>query len=284
MAVEPVVYGSSKRPPRGDYARAHEDYTCEQQAEYSPEEHARYERLFQRLMALVPGRASDEFIAALPNLGDHSQIPRLETTSQRLMDATGWQIVAVPGLIPEVPFFTLLANKKFPVTDWLRHESEFDYVVEPDIFHDMFGHVPQMFNQTYADYMEAYGKAALRAHAIDACEQLSRLYWFTIEFGLMKAKDGVRAYGAGILSSPGELRRSVESREPNRIMLDVGRCMRTAYEIDTYQQNYFVIESFEHLRELTAPDFTSLYATAKASQVLPAGTLIASDRPVLLSQ
>ncbi len=283
MAVEPVVYGSSKRPPRGDYARAHEDYTCEQNSEYSAEEHARYARLCERQLALLDGRASDEFVAALPHLGHHSKIPRLETTSKRLMDATGWQIVAVPGLIPEVPFFTLLANKKFPVTDWIRKESEFDYVVEPDIFHDLFGHVPQLFNQPYADYMEAYGKGALKAHAVDACEQLSRLYWFTIEFGLMKAKGGVRAYGAGILSSPGELRHSVQSAQPNRIMLDIVRCMRTSYEIDAYQQTYFVIESFEQLRELTSPDFTELYVAAKAADVLPAGSSLAGDRHVMFA-
>jgi phenylalanine-4-hydroxylase len=291
MAVEPVVYGTAERPPRGDYTRALADYTCTQQKEYSALEHARYSRLCERQLALLEGRANDAFIASLPNLGlvrdpqksVRHTIPRFEAINERLMAATGWQIVAVPGLIPEVPFFSLLAAKKFPVTDWLREESEFDYIVEPDIFHDLFGHVPQLFNKEYADYIEAYGKGALKAHALGACEWISRLYWYTIEFGLMRTLSGVRAYGAGILSSPGELQYSVEDAAPNRIMLDVERCMRTRYKIDTYQQTYFVIESFGQLVELTKPDFEDLYKRVTASETLEANSSAVGDSKVALA-
>ena len=264
----PAIYGQSTRPPRGDYARGGQvalDYTCPQDfAAYTPADHETYRRLYARQSALLPGLACDEFIAALPSLGAASQIPRFDDINQRLVKATGWQVVAVPGLIPEVPFFTLLANRKFPVTDWIRKPEEFDYIVEPDVFHDLFGHVPLLFNPVFADHMQAYGAGGLKAHSLGACEQLARLYWYTIEFGLIQQKDGLRAYGAGILSSSGELVHAIKSAEPKRIALDVLRCMRTRYNIDSYQQTYFVIDSFQQLFDMTAPDFTPLYVQLKS--------------------
>jgi phenylalanine-4-hydroxylase len=260
MAVEPVVYGSSERPPRGDYSRAGADYVCAQDwAAYTPADHDLYRRLYVRQAALVPGRACDEFLRALPSLGAKDRIPRFDGINARLRKATRWEIVAVPGLIPELPFFTLLANRKFPVTDWIRTPGEFDYIVEPDVFHDLFGHVPLLFDPVFADHLQEYGKGGLKAHRLGACEQLSRLYWYTIEFGLIRQTNGLRAYGAGILSSPGELQFAVESPNPNRLPLDVERAMRTRYKIDTFQQTYFVIDSFEELFEKTAPDFTPIY-------------------------
>ena len=274
--LTPVVYGGSERPPRGDYLRDGQvaaDYTCPQNyAAYTPADHDTYRRLYERQSALLPGLACDEFIAALPSLGASTHIPRFEDINDRLMKATGWQVVAVPGLIPEVPFFTLLANRKFPVTDWIRRPEEFDYIVEPDVFHDLFGHVPLLFNPVFADHIQAYGQGALKAHGLGACEQLSRLYWYTIEFGLMKQADGLRAYGAGILSSSGELVHAVKSQQPQRIALDLMRCMRTRYNIDSYQQTYFVIDSFQQLFDLTAPDFTPLYALLKNLGDLSAST------------
>ena len=264
MAVEPVVYGASERPPRGDYSRAGADYTCPQDyASYTPADHETYRRLYERQAALVPGRACDEFIAALPSLGPSDHIPRFDQINDKLRKATGWEIVGVPGLIPEVPFFTLLANRKFPVTDWIRTPEEFDYIVEPDVFHDLFGHVPLLFDPVFADHMQEYGKGGLKAHRLGACELLSRLYWYTIEFGLIRQKEGLRAYGAGILSSPGELQHAVESNEPQRLPLDIERVMRTRYKIDSYQQTYFVIESFQDLFDKTAPDFTPIYERVK---------------------
>lgn len=258
--VTPVVYGASERPPRGDYTRAGADYTCPQDYDsYTAADHDTYRRLYARQAALLPGLACDEFITALPSLGASDHIPRFEDINQRLRQATGWEIVTVPGLIPEVPFFTLLANRKFPVTDWIRKPEEFDYIVEPDVFHDLFGHVPLLFNPVFAEHMQEYGKGGLKAHALGACEQLSRLYWYTIEFGLIQQKDGLRAYGAGILSSSGELQHSVQSPDPQRLPLDIERVMRTRYKIDSYQQTYFVINSFQELFDKTAPDFTPIY-------------------------
>jgi phenylalanine-4-hydroxylase len=271
MAVEPVVYGASERPPRGDYSRAGADYTCPQNYDsYTAGDHATYRRLYERQAALLPGLACDAFIAALPSLGVKDRIPRFEEINERLRKATQWEIVAVPGLIPEVPFFTLLANRKFPVTDWIRTPEEFDYIVEPDIFHDLFGHVPLLFNPIFADHMQEYGKGGLKAHGLNACELLSRLYWYTIEFGLIRQPDGLRAYGAGILSSSGELQHSVQSSEPQRLPLDIERVMRTRYKIDSYQQTYFVIDSFQELFDKTAPDFTPIYEKVKAMEELAA--------------
>ena len=274
MAIEPVIYGGSNRPPRGDYSRdgaVQADYTCQQNyAAYTDADHETYRRLHQRQSKLLPGLACDEFIAALPSLGAPTRIPRFDDINERLVKATGWRLVAVPGLIPEVPFFTLLANRKFPVTDWIRKPEEFDYIVEPDIFHDLFGHVPLLFDKTFAEHMQAYGAGGLKAHGLGACEQLSRLYWYTIEFGLMRQADGLRAYGAGILSSSGELAHAVKSAEPQRIALDLLRCMRTRYNIDSYQQTYFVIDSFQQLFDMTAPDFAPLYAQLKGMNELSA--------------
>ncbi len=282
MAVEPVVYGASTRPPRGDYACAGSDYTCPQNhAAYSAADHATYRRLYERQSALLPGLACDAFIAALPSLGIRDHIPRFEEINERLYRATRWQIVAVPGLIPEVPFFTLLANRQFPVTDWIRTPAELDYIVEPDIFHDLFGHVPLLFNPVFADYVQRYGQGGLKAAELGACEMLSRLYWYTIEFGLIRQNNGLRAYGAGILSSPGELPYAVQSPEPQRLPLVLERTMRTRYQIDRYQQTYFVIDSFEQLFDMTAADFAPLY---QRLQGLPELAADAQDTSVVISK
>ncbi len=271
MAAEPVVYGASDRPPRGDYARAGPDYTCAQDhAAYTAQDHDTYRRLYERQAALLPGRACDAFMRALPALGVKDHIPRFDEINERLLKATGWQVVGVPGLIPELPFFTLLAHRQFPVTDWIRTPQEFDYIVEPDVFHDLFGHVPLLFDPVFADHMQAYGQGGLKAHALGACELLSRFYWYTVEFGLIRQPDGLRAYGAGILSSPGELQYAIENPVPHRVPLDLVRVMRTRYKIDTYQATYFVIDSFQQLFEMTAPDFTPFYAQVRGLPELPA--------------
>lgn len=262
--VAPVTYGEGSRPPRGDYARAQHDYTCAQAYEqYTDADHDTYRRLYARQLAQLPGLACDEFIAAVQQLGAPDRIPRFDAVSERLVRATGWQVVAVPGLIPEEAFFALLAARKFPVTDWIRTPAEFDYVVEPDAFHDLFGHVPLLFNPVFADYMQAYGVGGLKASRLDACELLARLYWYTVEFGLIATPAGLRAYGAGILSSAGELRHSITSAEPQRIAFDLKRVMRTKYRIDSYQASYFVIESFAQLFEATAPDFAPVYRAVR---------------------
>ena len=277
--VAPVTYGHGERAPRGDYARAHSDYTCEQDyAQYSTADHETYRRLYARQMAQLPGRACNEFIAAVGQLGTPDRIPRFDDISECLVKATGWQIVSVPGLIPEEAFFALLAARKFPVTDWLRKPEEFDYIVEPDVFHDLFGHVPLLFNPVFADYMQAYGAGGLKASHLDACELLARLYWYTVEFGLIATPQGLRAYGAGIMSSAGELPYSVTSREPARITFDLQRLMRTQYKIDSFQANYFVIDSFDQLFAATAPDFAPTYREVRALPVVAAGRVLAGER------
>ena len=271
MGQAPVVYGQSDRPPRGDYSRAQDDYTCAQDyAAYTEADHDTYRRLYARQKALLPGLASQAFIDALPSLGVEDRIPRFEDINQRLRQATGWEIVAVPGLIPEVPFFSLLANRKFPVTDWIRKPEEFDYVVEPDIFHDLFGHVPLLFNPVIADYVQRYGQGGLKAERLGACEMLSRLYWYTIEFGLIREQGEIRAYGAGILSSSGELQHAVTSSLPQRLPLSLERTMRTRYKIDSYQQTYFVIDDFQQLFDMTEGDFTPVYAALRGLPELAA--------------
>jgi len=266
QGVAPVTYGTGDRPPRGDYSRAGADYTCEQDwAAYTDADHDTYRRLYARQLQQLPGRACDEFIAAVQQLGTPDRIPRFDEVSVRLQRATGWRIVGVPGLIPEEAFFALLAARRFPVTDWIRKPEEFDYVVEPDVFHDLFGHVPLLFDPTFADYMQAYGTGGLKASRLDACELLARLYWYTVEFGLIDTGQGLRAYGAGILSSAGELPYCVAAPEPRRVAFDLQRLMRSRYRIDTYQATYFVIDSFRQLFDATAPDFTPVYASVRAT-------------------
>jgi phenylalanine-4-hydroxylase len=283
LGVAPVTYGTGSRPPRGDYSRARSDYTCAQDyAQYTEADHATYRRLYERQLQQLPGLACDEFISAVQQLGAPERIPRFDAISEKLLKATGWQIVGVPGLIPEEAFFALLAERRFPVTDWIRTPEEFDYVVEPDIFHDLFGHVPLLFNPVFADYMQAYGAGGLKASRLDACELLARLYWYTVEFGLIDTPQGLRAYGAGVLSSAGELRYSVTSPEPERVAFDLQRLMRSRYRIDTFQASYFVIDSFQQLFDATAPDFTPVYAQVRERIAhegeIEAGQVLAGER------
>jgi phenylalanine-4-hydroxylase len=246
---------------RGDYSKASADFAVEQDwSQYTADEHALYRRLFERQSKLVPQYACPEWIDAIAGLDAAQQIPRFDAVSANLKKKTGWEIVPVPGLIPDEAFFTHLANRRFPVTVWLRRPEEFDYIVEPDVFHDFFGHVPLLFDRTYADHLYEYGKGGLKAMRLDAVKMLARLYWFTIEFGLMKVGTQIKAYGAGLLSSGGELRYSVEDPKPRRLPFELERAMRTEYQIDRYQETYFVIDSFEQLMRETAPDFTPIYA------------------------
>ena len=250
---------------RGDYNLAASDFSVEQDwRAYSAEEHALFRRLYERQSKLVPRYACPEWIAAIAGLDAGREIPRFDVISRKLKSKTGWEIVAVPGLIPDEAFFTHLAGRRFPVTVWLRKPEEFDYIVEPDVFHDFFGHVPLLFDPVYADHLYEYGKGGLKAMRLDAVKMLARLYWYTIEFGLMNTPAGVRAYGAGLLSSGGELAYCVEDPSPKRLPFELERILRTDYQIDKYQTTYFVIDSFAQLMRDTAPDFTPIYAKLKA--------------------
>ncbi len=252
---------------RGNYASMAADYTVPQaMSDYTSEQQARWLRLVERQLALIPSRACKEFLDAvngLTALDMRRGIPNFADVNVALKAATNWTLVAVPGLLPDDVFFTHLANRRFPVTVWLREEREFDYIVEPDIFHDFFGHVPMLFTPIYADHLQAYGEGALKAKRLGGLDWLARLYWYTIEFGLIREKGATKAYGAGVLSSPKELIYALDSPIPKRVPFDVMTSMRTAFLIDDVQTTYFVLESFQQLRDDTAPDFTPHYEQLK---------------------
>lgn len=266
---------------RGDYSTCDAQYVVRQDwSVYTPQQHELWRRLYRRQEQLLPGRACDEFIDSLAKMHAADEIPRLDRTSEALHKATGWQLVAVPGLIPDQTFFEHLANRRFPVTVWLREPEEFDYIVEPDIFHDFFGHVPLLFNPIFADHLQEYGLGGLKALQLDSLALIARLYWYTVEFGLMQSPQGLRAYGAGILSSGGEIEHCLTSRKPKRIAFDVERVMRTRYKIDSYQETYFVIRDFQQLFDDTAPDFAPIYARLKMQEALPAGCLLDGETDI----
>jgi phenylalanine-4-hydroxylase len=273
------VTGETKHNLRGDYSRMRPDYTVDQHWEsYSADEHDLWRRLYGRQASLVPKYACDEFRDVLATLNFGEGIPRFDAINPRLARATNWQLAAVPGLLPDAAFFEHLANRRFPVTVWLRRPDEFDYIVEPDIFHDFFGHVPLLFNPVFADYLQSYGRGGLKADALGAIEMLARLYWYTVEFGLIETPAGLRAYGAGILSSGGELPYCIESPAPNRIGFDLLRILRTCYKIDSYQETYFVIRDFRELFDATAPDFTPYYDQLHGREPHAASLVLATDR------
>jgi phenylalanine-4-hydroxylase len=265
-AVESAPRSSPDAAPlRGDYSNMSADYRVAQDwGRYGAAEHELWRRLYQRQSRLVPAYACAEFNEALSRLDAVAAIPRLDDISRKLRVATGWEIVPVPGLIPDETFFTHLAGRRFPVTVWLRQPEEFDYIVEPDVFHDFFGHVPLLFDGAYADHLQEFGKGGLKAMRLDALGHLARLYWYTIEFGLVDNGQGLKVYGAGILSSGGEMKYSIEDPAPRRLPFELERVMRTEYRIDSYQDTYFVIRSFEQLLHDTAPDFTPIYSRLKS--------------------
>ena len=245
---------------RGDYENMRADCTVDQPYEaYTPEEHARWRFLYQRQKRLLDGYAAQSFIDGLEKLNAGDAIPRLADANEVLAKATGWELVAAPGLIPDDIFFDHLANKRFPVAWWMRREDELDYLVEPDIFHDFFGHVPLLSNPVFADYMRQYGEGGPKAIEHGAQNMLARLYWYIVEFGLIKTDEGLRAFGAGMLSSKDETIYSVTSPKPNRIAFDLERTLNTAYMVDDFQKTYFVIESFEDLFKICGQDFTPFY-------------------------
>ncbi|PJK09130.1 phenylalanine 4-monooxygenase [Lysobacteraceae bacterium NML95-0200] len=251
--------------------------------DYSAEEHTTWRTLYLRQRALLVGRAADEFLAAQDAMGmSEAAIPKFSDINQALQKATGWQIIGVEGLLPELDFFDHLANRRFPVTWWIRRPDQIDYIEEPDLFHDLFGHVPLLMLPVFADYMEAYGRGGVKAHGIgpEALMHLTRLYWYTVEFGLIQQADGLRIYGAGIVSSKGESLYALESDAPNRIGFDLERIMRTRYRIDTYQKTYFVIDSFEQLMNATHPDFAPIYQRVSTLPAIPAGDVLEGDKVI----
>ena len=248
--------------------------------DYSADDHATWGVLYQRQRELLVGRACDEFLQAQDTMGmDARAIPRFDQLNEVLGATTGWTLVGVEGLLPELDFFDHLAHRRFPVTWWIRRPDQIDYIAEPDLFHDLFGHVPLLMNPLFADYMQAYGRGGVKAHGVgpEALVNLTRLYWYTVEFGLINTPQGLRIYGAGIVSSKGESLYSLESPAPNRLGFDLQRIMRTRYRIDTFQKTYFVIDSYRQLMDATAPDFTPYYAQLAQQESIPAGMVLQSD-------
>jgi phenylalanine-4-hydroxylase len=263
-------------PPAG----AAGDWTVPQDWQhYTPEEHATWDTLFARQAKLLPGRASDAWLRGLDVLKlSKPGIPDFAELSDRLMKLTGWQVVAVPGLVPDDVFFDHMANRRFVAGNFIRRPDQLDYLQEPDVFHDVFGHVPMLADPVFADYLAAYGRGGQRALGLDALKYLGRLYWYTVEFGLIAEPEGLRIYGAGIVSSYAESRFALDDPSPNRIAFDIARVMRTEYRIDDFQQNYFVIPSFDELLRVTVEsDFAPLYEAMKARPDIPVGAIESED-------
>ncbi|WP_404480245.1 phenylalanine 4-monooxygenase [Novosphingobium sp. BL-52-GroH] len=267
---------------RGEYEGAADDYTVGQEWHaYTPQMHERWRRLYARQSQLVRTHACASFREGLARLDCAGGIPRFEDANLVLAAATGWRLVAVPGFIPDAVFFDHLAHRRFPVTRWLREEHELDYLVEPDVFHDFFGHVPMLLDPAIADFLELYGKAGARAMAMDALDMLARIYWYTIEFGLVREEGGLKVFGAGIISSSGETRFAIEDRAVLRLPFEPVRIMRTGYMIDSFQKTYFVLESLPQLIEaLVALDFGPVYETWRTHAPLPAGTMLPDERSI----
>jgi phenylalanine-4-hydroxylase len=256
-----------------------DDWTIDQQWDkYTPEQHAVWKTLFERQSKLLEGRACDEFLAgmrALPIAPD--QIPDFRQLSEVLMQHTGWQVVAVPGLVPDEVFFEHLANRRFPAGQFIRRADQLDYLQEPDVFHDVFGHVPLLMNPIIADYIQAYGVGGLRAKEKGVLDLLARVYWYTVEFGLVQQKDGLRLYGAGIVSSYTESIFALDDASPNRVRFDLPRVMQTDYRIDDFQETYFVIRDLDELLQLAHTDFAPLYEQVQQKPVLQPGTILPED-------
>ena len=259
---------------------ARADWTIDQGWEsYTQAEHDVWITLYERQTKLLPGRACDPFLKGLDALDLHrAGIPDFARINEELKRLTGWTVVAVPGLVPDAVFFDHLANRRFPAGQFIRRADQLDYLQEPDVFHDVFGHVPMLTDPTFADYMEAYGQGGLRALHLGQLHNLARLYWYTVEFGLMQTPAGLRIYGAGIVSSRAESIFALDDPSPNRLGFDLERVMRTPYRIDDFQQVYFVIPSLQALLDATLADFGALYAWLAGQKDIPIEEITAEDK------
>jgi phenylalanine-4-hydroxylase len=262
-------------PPEG----AAEDWTIPQDwSAYTRVEHDTWNTLYARQMKILPGRASQAFLNGLDALDlNTGGIPDFETMNPKLQALTGWTVVCVPGLVPDEVFFDHLANRRFPSGQFIRKPDQLDYLQEPDIFHDVFGHVPMLTDPDFAAYMEAYGKGGQRAAKRGMLANLARLYWYTVEFGLMKEGDDLRIYGAGIVSSSTESVFALEDPSPNRLGFDLERVMRTLYRIDDFQQVYFVIDSLEALKDETLKDFGPIYDRLEGKDDIAIDAILSTD-------
>lgn len=260
------------------------DWTIPQDwSHYTPAEHAIWHTLFERQTALLPGLACDAFVEGMRALPIAAEgIPDFRELNAVLKPRTGWEVVAVPGLVPDEVFFTHLAHRRFPAGHCIRRADQLDYLEEPDVFHDVFGHVPMLMNPALADYIQAYGEGGLRAQRLGVLPTLARVYWYTVEFGLVEQADGLRLFGAGIASSATESRFCLQDPSPHRIRFDLERVMRTRYRIDDFQQTYFVLHDLAELLELARIDFAPIYARVQSETEIDPGDTVPDD--VLLSR
>jgi phenylalanine-4-hydroxylase len=268
--------GFARKPPPG----ARPDWTIDQDWRgYTAADHQTWVTLYERQMQILPGRACDPFLRGLQALDLHGDgVPDFGRVNAELERLTGWTVVAVPGLVPDEVFFDHLANRRFPAGRFIRGRQQLDYLQEPDVFHDVFGHVPMLTDPTFADYMQAYGEGGLRAQKLGHLTHLARLYWYTVEFGLLQSAAGLRIYGAGIVSSAAETRFAVEDPSPSRIGFDLERVMRTPYRIDDFQQVYFVIPSLDALLTATRQDFAPIYARLEQEPDIPIADIVPDDQ------
>ncbi len=259
-------------PPRlrGDYAGAGPGCVLPlHPADYNAADHATWRTLFARQSALFPRHAARAWREGLERLDCAGGVPDFSRASDRLRAATGFSLVAVPGLIPDADFFDHLAARRFPVTNWIRRPEELDYIVEPDVFHDFLGHVPLLTNPAFADFMQAYGELGHHAQALGALRPLARLYWHMVEFGLIREDGTIGAYGAGILSSRAETLHATTAPAPQRIRFDLARVLRSEFFIDDLQPTYFVIEDYAELFDAVRRAPTLLEAARDAAPIPP---------------
>lgn len=264
---------------RGDYSDCAADFRVDQDlSAYGEAEQALWRQLFSRQSKVAQRYAASAFLDGMHNLDmSPDRIPDFEAASKHLRRLTGWEIVAVPGLIPDDAFFRHLANRRFPVTVWLREPHEIDYLVEPDIFHDFFGHVPLLSQPVFADYLQEYGRKGDEAMALGATKILARLFWYMVEFGLIRENGLIKAYGAGMLSSAAETAFSIDSDKPHRIKFDLARVMGTDFRIDDFQSTYFVLDDFGELFAAMDRPFAPIYAALKLQPAIPANETRAGD-------
>lgn len=266
-------------PPEGVAGPQRADWTIDQGWRYySAEQHQTWRTLFDRQSRLLPGRVCDEFLQGLQQLQLQSDaIPNFERLSELLMRRTGWQVVAVPGLVSDEVFFEHLSQRRFPAGNFIRTRAQLDYLQEPDVFHDVFGHVPMLMNPVMADFIQGYGLGGLRAQRLGVLPKLARVYWYTVEFGLVRQREGLRIYGAGIASSPAESRYALEDPAVHRVRFNLERVMQTHYKIDDLQAIYFVLDRLDDLLDLARIDFSPVYARVQGRSEWAPGALSAQD-------
>jgi phenylalanine-4-hydroxylase len=273
ISVQDYARECAEKGLRGNYAVCRSDFTVEQEYDYTDAEQEVWRILSDRQTKLTRRLAHKSYLDGVEALGLIDRIPDFDEVSQKLRKLTGWELVAVPGLIPAPAFFDHLAERRFPVTNWLRKREELDYIVEPDMFHDFFGHVPALTQPAFADFMQMYGQKAESLIELGG-DMIERLYWYTAEFGLMQEAGQVKAFGAGLMSSFSELQFAVESPDAHHVPFNIETVMRTTYEIDKFQRAYFVLPSFSALKDgFEKSDLAAIIARWKDAPVLDPATI-----------